>query len=90
MNIIKDNQVGKVYIDLNLFRECPDKLVEITKDLLIVRAESLYVKNKIEYTAYSKHFEKVPIGKEMPIYNADVIIDKDNNIADVKFKEVDY
>lgn len=60
-------------------------------NFVIIRAEFLYVMNKIEYTAFSPLFREVEQGEVVPTYHIVVTEERDKkgNIAkyDVKVEE---
>ncbi|MCF8009253.1 MAG: hypothetical protein K9K32_05760 [Halanaerobiales bacterium] len=88
-NIVKENRVGKFYIDTDMLEEEPNNVRKVLSEVLIARAECIYHKGQIEYVGYSKHFESVESIIDIPVY--DVIITCDTTgIVDIDFKRVDY
>lgn len=65
-------QIGKFKIDDDDIKNHPDIVRRILFHTIIVRAEYMFYSNQIEYVAYSKKFDKVPIGEEPPEYDIQV------------------
>lgn len=59
----------------------PNVVMEILSRCIVVRAESLMIDDVIEYYAYSKEFDIVEQGNQVPRY---AVAYKDNEIAFVK------
>ncbi|WP_238899358.1 hypothetical protein [Clostridium sp. YIM B02500] len=68
---------GIIPISRDLINEKPEALLEIFKDILIIKADNDFFKNVITYYAYSKHFNIVEEGQETPEYFPIITKDKD-------------
>jgi len=89
-----DKRRGKFDVSRKLMEMCVNNewLREcLFSNFVIVRAEFLYMEDKVEYTAFSPLFREVNDGEETPKYSVIVTEerDKEGNIAkyDVKVKE---
>lgn len=71
MNI---NNKGRFSIDLHEVREKPEEVAKIMSllNVVIVRAEALFISDKIQYEGLSPYFEEVGTGYVMPEY--DIIV----------------
>ena len=86
-NIIEENRVGKFYIANDLIEKKPKLITNILYDIVIVRAESKFARDQVEYVGYSKEFKKVREGLNPPEY--EVIIDKTNgNCNIISFEKI--
>ena len=80
-NIIEENRVGKFYIANDLIEKNPKLITNILHGIVIVRAESKFARDQVEYVGYSKEFKKVGEGLNPPEY--EVIIDKTNGDCNI-------
>ena len=72
--MIKDRHIGRFSISLDLIDDHPLDVVKILKGMIVLRAEVNLVTNSVDYTAISsKHFRKVGMGREAPIYTVEII-----------------
>ncbi len=78
-------RLGKFRISHTYIQDFPQSVMELLKDVLIVRAESNYANEEIEYTAMSELFDTVPLGYVPNQYN--VIVHNDGNIRTYEFKK---
>jgi hypothetical protein len=79
---IEMNRVGRFEISYQLLRTLPQSsLALIFSHFIIVRAEALYNKYVIEYTAYSEMFETIPLGSEPFWYEITVVNGGDSILA---------
>ncbi|WMJ81249.1 hypothetical protein RBU49_03055 [Clostridium sp. MB40-C1] len=80
-------KVGKFELPFNVIRDEFEIAQEVMKKVVVTRAETLYHRNNaIEYIAISNDFREIEEMELIPFY--DVIISKNNDKIDIKFKEV--
>ena len=72
---MKNRRLGKFFISLKVIDQYPIELKRLFYNVLIIRAETLYWNNTIEYTAISQYFDEIAEGCEPPIYK--FIFDRD-------------
>jgi hypothetical protein len=65
---------GKFSLPLELINTSPRTVLKILKDVIIVRAEVMYVSNSIEYYGISDQFDEISDRCVVPTYKA--IIDE--------------
>ncbi len=58
MNIVKEHRIGEFDISSRLLKDSPEEVRDVLSNFLIVRAEAMFHKDTIQYTAYSHHFDK--------------------------------
>lgn len=68
MQIFEKDRIGKFYIDLHLIENKPERLEDVFRRCIVVRAEMLYHKRAIEYTALCYDFAPVPPNVTLPEY----------------------
>lgn len=59
---------GIVELSLDLIHECPEKVLEVLKDVLIVNLETNNMANTLKYFGYCKYFDIVDEGEKVPQY----------------------
>lgn len=59
---------GIFKISRNLIEKNPESIIEILKDVLVVKAESDFMTNSLIYNGYSKHFDLVENQEPIPTY----------------------
>lgn len=64
-----DSKLGRFSITSELIRRSPEVVKMLMGDMIILRAEHLFVNDVIEYTASSDLFEELPKGVKIPEYN---------------------
>lgn len=62
------NRPGVFHIPRRSIFESPDLVKKIMSQMLIVRAEDMFVSSRIEYVAYSHLFDEVDQGSVAPHY----------------------
>jgi hypothetical protein len=74
-----NNRFGVFEITRYFIEEQPESVVDMFSKLkmIVVRAEMLYHKNAIEYTAMSPFFEKLEMGYVTPFYKIEVVAKED-------------
>lgn len=65
-------KLGKFTINSNVIKENPDLARHILSDMIVVRAEQMFVANEIEYIAISDLFRDVPRYEITPSYKIEV------------------
>ena len=61
--------IGRFSIVHNYIEDRPDVVLLMMKDIIVTRAESLYARDRIEYTGIStKYFDEIAWGSKIPIY----------------------
>lgn len=70
MSITKDRRIGIFIIGLEMIDDDPDGCISVLNGCIVVRAETLYHMNAIEYVAYHESFKPVRVGVEVPKYMA--------------------
>jgi hypothetical protein len=76
------NRVGRFGISYQLLRTLTQReLALVFSHFIIVRAEAVYNKFIIEYTAYSEMFETIPVGGEPFWYEITIVNDGDSILA---------
>lgn len=87
-------RVGKFRIDMDSIEqgaadlESRTSLTEVFSNCIIIRAEALYFEHCIEYQAFSKYFEILEGGREIPYYVWSVTVKKEEGKADQRTIEV--
>lgn len=77
--------MGKFQID-HAFIDDFDLMRDIMRDIIIIRAESMYDINAIVYTGLSRNFRRVDQGEIIPTYK--IIITKDEFSNLISFEEL--
>lgn len=62
------NRVGRFEISMELIEKAPQDVMAVMQNVIIVRAESMFIKDAITYDAYSPLFETVEDCSEVPTY----------------------
>jgi hypothetical protein len=78
--------VGKFSVSCTMIENDPDVVKQILSKMIIVRAESMYVTNTIEYTAIWDKFSYVELGQEVPTYEIEI----DSNMNPIVRNKNDY
>ncbi len=88
--MISENRVGRFSIQRWLIDHRADELTVIFGRVVIVRAEMMFDRDSVEYTAYSSDFEPMKKGHITPEYNVWVEVgeEDENGVCplDVKFR----
>ena len=63
-----DNRIGKFTISYLYLQTNKNDILTLMGNMIIVRAESLFHENVIEYIAYSELFDEIEQGLEIPSY----------------------
>ena len=79
-----NNRVGKFKMSHRLLRADLDNIRWVLSHFVIVRAESLYYDDTIEYVAYSELFDEIPEGEIIPEY--EIIIGEDKSVRAEKLR----
>jgi hypothetical protein len=69
---MRDTRIGKFSIPLDQINDTPKVALAILAGCIVVRAESMWHSNQIEYIAVNDAFDVVPVGNVPPRY--DVIV----------------
>ena len=75
-SIIMRRRIGRFKITLDLIDAHPYLVMTAMARCIIVRAESMYASNLIEYTAISPEFDVIPEGVVEPAYSIKVNTDE--------------
>jgi hypothetical protein len=59
---------GKFKIPYRMIDQSPDMLRALMSHMIVVRAESLYFNNEVEYHAISPLFDVIELGQMVPQY----------------------
>jgi hypothetical protein len=79
-NLREDKQIGTFEVKRDLIDRHPELVIEMFKDILIVRAEMDYATDAIEYFAYSDRFKRAEHGRPTK-YIVQEDIEKTTNMA---------
>lgn len=64
----RSRRLGIFKIPCDSIEKRPDETRAALATCIVVRAESLYHEDAIEYVAISEHFEEIPLGTRPPEY----------------------
>lgn len=86
---MKTNRIGKFELRASYIREQPELIVKLfaTMEFIPVRAEFMYVGNKIQYEGYSCLFDDIPNCLIVPNY--EIVVDGSPNTFNVKATRLD-
>lgn len=73
------NHVGRFRITQRKIYEDPQTITKIMGQMVIVRAEMLFIAMAIEYQAYSRLFDRIEEGVAPPLYLLEV--DNDGHVT---------
>ena len=79
---------GRFSIPHDLIHDTPNALLKVMSECLIVRAESMWAEDIIEYTALSRYFEPANLGEQIPEYTWIVDQDDEGVVTGVTAKKV--
>lgn len=65
-------RVGRFTISHKMIYLKPEAAKKVLSETIVVRAESLFYTERIEYLAYSEHFDKVSPNQMPPEYDVEV------------------
>ena len=68
MNIVQERRIGRFEFDDNEIEEHTEDALAVMGQVVVIRAEHNFVSRGIEYYGYSKLFEPLEPGKEIPQY----------------------
>ena len=86
---MRPNKIGKFELDVSYIRESPKIVLKVFQfmEFLPVRAEFMYLSNKIHYEGYSILFDEVAEGFVVPQYQ--VLLDDTGNTFSLKVERLD-
>ena len=86
---MKTNRIGKFELDSEYIRNEPELIAKLfaVMEFIPVRAEFMYLGNKIHYEGYSCLFDDSPDYQVAPSY--EIVIDHSPNIFNVKATRLD-
>ena len=67
---------GRFKITFDMIDALPALVMTAMARCIIIRAESMYAYNRIEYTAISPEFDSIPMGEIAPEYSIEVTNDE--------------
>jgi hypothetical protein len=79
---------GTFEITRELIEDAPDEIQKVMGQTVIVRAESLFYNNSIQYHGYSSLFREVAEGEETPRYIFEATKNEDGEINEIKAREI--
>lgn len=62
--------LGKFVVDAEMIEDDPFSVRLILRDVIVVRAEMMFMSDCVEYVGLHPDFEEVPLGREAPRYTA--------------------
>lgn len=68
--LLRERRVGKFKVDFYFITDEPEIARLVMKDMIVLRAESLFIEGRILYEATHPAFEVVPMELEIPFYSA--------------------
>ncbi|WP_266032534.1 hypothetical protein [Brucella intermedia] len=71
----QEHRVGQFQIEAEVIRDHPEIVMKVMAEVIVVRAEHHLINDRVEYDAWSPHFDIVPEGMVAPSY--DVVYDAD-------------
>lgn len=84
------NRKGTFKITRDLIESNPEVIIDLLKDILVVKIDSDFMYNSLHYYGYSKHFDLLEDGEFPPEYIAE-ITGKKGQINNLKWKRInDY
>jgi len=66
------NRPGIFKISRNLIEKNPEDIIEMLKDVLVVKVDNDFPTNTLIYTGYTKHFDLLKDHEPVPMYVANV------------------
>lgn len=71
MSAITERRYGKFCVAMEVFEDdgAQERLKKLFSDMIILKAETLFVSHHIEYIAASDKFKVSPAGTEVPYYS---------------------
>lgn len=63
---------GRFSVDLDHIEHRPALARQILKDLIVVRAETMFHKHAIEYVAFGEPFRPIAPGEDAPYYTVEI------------------
>lgn len=79
---------GRFTFEESWIKTEPRHLLAVMSQCIVVRAESLWAEDKIEYTALSKYFDPLGLGSEIPMYNWIIDVNNTNEVIRLKAEKV--
>lgn len=67
-NIVEENRIGNFEISVQIIKDADESLLKFFGNFIIIRAESMFYGGRIEYTGYSKLFDKNSVACIPPKY----------------------
>jgi hypothetical protein len=84
---MKDRRIGRFYFDDYGIDERPDMARAVLAGCIVLRAEHLPHRQAFEYIAQHPSFRAVPLGEELPLYNAEITTNGAAEVIAVKWVE---
>ena len=85
---IKENRIGIFAIDHHFIKDDEEFVRALMQHVIIVRAESMYSRDAIEYVGYSDLFEPVRPGVSAPNYRMiSKIIEQNGETGEKKYEK---
>ncbi|QIG66696.1 hypothetical protein EVB27_026 [Rhizobium phage RHph_TM16] len=72
---------GRVRVTRDIIQDSPNEVREILGQILVVDARPRFHFNDVEYMGYSDHFEEQEDDNNVPLYDINVEMDKDDNMS---------
>lgn len=76
-----DRRLGRFSISSRLIKTTPELALNILKDIIVVRAETMFHYDCVDYIGISRHFDVLEIGSMPPEYRANI---EDNLVIWIK------
>jgi hypothetical protein len=83
----ENRRVGRFEISRKLIEDRPDIVRSIMGRCIVIRCETIYYTDAIEYTALSPDFNEVPEGRTIPRYVIEV--SENGGATHIEFKYID-
>lgn len=90
MKVVEERRLGRFNVPRIYIAKFPEDVMEVLSKCLIVRAETLYHADAIEYIAFSEMFEPCEDGCEPPMYVADMEQTMDQETGDILCKFIGF
>jgi hypothetical protein len=81
----ENRRVGRFEISRKLIEDRPDIIRTIMGRCIVIRCETIYYTDAIEYTALSPDFDEVPEGRTIPRY----VIEVSGDETHIEFRRID-
>lgn len=78
-NIVRDRHVGRFRIAIDLINDDPLSALEVLRDVIVLRAEFMVIRNQMAYVGIHPDFAELEEGHEAPRYEATLAIETDGD-----------